>query len=99
MLNVDKLDCLQIGYVHVIILVSATQKLLKSFMFSATKLWYHATVMILCKYHLKRILALAPDDKRVAKHARESQKASFSSFNLDNSNHNNSINIIKSQQQ
>ena len=33
----DKLDCLQIGHVHVIILVSAARKSVKSFILSATE--------------------------------------------------------------
>lgn len=46
----------------------------KSFIFSATESYYHATVMVSRKQHLKRISALAADGKRVAKRARQSRK-------------------------
>ena len=95
----DKLDCLQIGHVHITILVSAAQKVVKSFIYSATKLQYHATVMVLHKQHLKCIAALAANGKRVAKRAWQSRKASSSPSNLDNFDYDNSINIIESQPQ
>ena len=94
----DKLDCFQIGHVHVIIFSFCG---VESLIFSATESYYHATVMVSRKQHLKRISALAADGKRVAKRARQSRQASSSPSNLDNSNgdHNNSINIIESQPQ
>ena len=57
--------------------------------------------MVSRKQHLKRISALAANDKRVAKRAWQSWQASSSLSNLDNSNHdhNNLINIIESQLQ
>ena len=55
--------------------------------------------MVSRKQHLKRILALVIDGKKVAKCAQQSWQASSSPSNLDNSDrdHNNSINIIESQ--
>ena len=87
MSGMDKLDCLQIGHIHIIILVSTTQKLVKSFGFSAIS-------SILSAFQCTLVLVI--DGKRVAKCARQSQQANSSFSNLDNSNHNNLINIIES---
>lgn len=67
--NTNKLDYLQIDHMHITVLVFAMQKLAKSFIFSATELQYYATIVISCKQHFKRILALAADSKKVVKHA------------------------------
>lgn len=96
--SADKLDGLQIGHVHVIIFSFCG---MKSFIFSAKELYYHATIMVSRKQHLKRISAQGTDGKRVAKRARQSRQASPSPSNLDNSDgdHNNLINIIESRPQ
>lgn len=41
---------------------------MKSFIFLKTELYYHTTVMVSRKQHLKSILTLAADIKRVAKY-------------------------------
>lgn len=98
--SVDKLDCTNRSRACNYLSFCGV----KSFIFSATESYYHATVMVSRKQHFKRISALAADGndgKRVAKRARQSRQASSSPSNLDNSDrdHNNSINIIELQLQ
>ena len=57
----DKLDCLQISYMHIII-----------FSFYGVEFYYHATIMVSYKQYLKCISVLVADGKKVAKRARQS---------------------------
>lgn len=64
--SADKLDCLQISHVYVVNYLNFCS--VKSFIFPATELYYHATIITSCKQHFKCILTLAANGKRVVKY-------------------------------